>query len=74
MFRRCSVGDSAAAGVSGAEEGDGRDPGGEHQRGAHGRAAVYGTALLISGRATRKQRIPFGPFMIAGAFLAVLLS
>jgi leader peptidase (prepilin peptidase) / N-methyltransferase len=37
-------------------------------------AAVYGTALLISGRATRKQQIPFGPFMIAGAFLAVLLS
>jgi hypothetical protein len=37
-------------------------------------AAVYGTALLISGRATRKQQIPFGPFMIAGAFLAMLLS
>jgi leader peptidase (prepilin peptidase)/N-methyltransferase len=37
-------------------------------------AAVYGAALLISGRATRKQQIPFGPFMIAGAFLAVLLS
>jgi leader peptidase (prepilin peptidase)/N-methyltransferase len=35
-------------------------------------AAVYGAALLISGRATRKQQIPFGPFMIAGAFLAVL--
>ena len=39
-----------------------------------GFAAVYGTALLISGRAARKQQIPFGPFMIAGAFLAVLLS
>jgi len=39
-----------------------------------GFAAVYGTALLISGRATAKQQIPFGPFMIAGAFLAVLLS
>ena len=37
-------------------------------------AAVYGTVLLLSGRATRKQQIPFGPFMIAGAFLAVLLS
>ena len=37
-------------------------------------AAVYGTALLIAGRATRKHQIPFGPFMIAGAFLAVLLS
>jgi leader peptidase (prepilin peptidase) / N-methyltransferase len=37
-------------------------------------AAVYGTVLLISGRATRRQQIPFGPFMIAGAFLAVLLT
>lgn len=37
-------------------------------------AAVYGTALLLAGRATRKQQIPFGPFMIAGAFLAVLLA
>jgi leader peptidase (prepilin peptidase)/N-methyltransferase len=35
-------------------------------------AAVYGAALLISGRATRKQHIPFGPFMIAGAFAVVL--
>jgi len=34
-------------------------------------AAVYGTALLISGRATRKHQIPFGPFMIAGAFLVI---
>jgi leader peptidase (prepilin peptidase)/N-methyltransferase len=36
-------------------------------------AGLYGTALLASGRATRKQQIPFGPFMIAGAFLAILL-
>ena len=35
-------------------------------------AAVYGIALLISGRATRKQQIPFGPFMITGAFLVIL--
>jgi leader peptidase (prepilin peptidase) / N-methyltransferase len=35
-------------------------------------AAVYGIALLISGRATRKQHIPFGPFMITGAFLIIL--
>lgn len=35
-------------------------------------AALYGVALLVSGRATRKQQIPFGPFMLAGAFLAVL--
>jgi leader peptidase (prepilin peptidase)/N-methyltransferase len=34
-------------------------------------AAVYGIALLLSG-ATRKQQIPFGPFMITGAFLVVL--
>jgi leader peptidase (prepilin peptidase) / N-methyltransferase len=35
-------------------------------------AAVYGLGLLVSGRATRGQRIPFGPFMIVGAFLAIL--
>jgi leader peptidase (prepilin peptidase)/N-methyltransferase len=35
-------------------------------------AAVYGIALLISGRGTRKHQIPFGPFMIAGAFLVIL--
>jgi leader peptidase (prepilin peptidase) / N-methyltransferase len=35
-------------------------------------AALYGTALLISGRAMRKQQIAFGPFMITGAFLAIL--
>jgi leader peptidase (prepilin peptidase)/N-methyltransferase len=33
--------------------------------------AVYGVGLLVSRRATRAQRIPFGPFMIAGAFLAI---
>jgi leader peptidase (prepilin peptidase) / N-methyltransferase len=36
--------------------------------------AVYGIALLVSGRATRKQQIPFGPFMIAGALLVILLG
>jgi Type IV leader peptidase family len=35
-------------------------------------AAVYASALLISGRATRKYQIPFGPFMVPGAFLVVL--
>jgi leader peptidase (prepilin peptidase) / N-methyltransferase len=35
-------------------------------------AAVYGIALLISGRVTRKHQIPFGPFMITGAFLGIL--
>jgi len=31
-----------------------------------------GVVLLAGRRADRKQMIPFGPFMIAGAFLAVL--
>jgi leader peptidase (prepilin peptidase) / N-methyltransferase len=33
---------------------------------------LAGVALLVSRRASRKQLIPFGPFMIAGAILAVL--
>jgi leader peptidase (prepilin peptidase)/N-methyltransferase len=36
--------------------------------------AVYGVGLLAARRATRQQRIPFGPFMIAGAFLALLAT
>ena len=36
-------------------------------------AGVFGVALLASRRATRKQHIPFGPFMILGAFLVILL-
>jgi leader peptidase (prepilin peptidase)/N-methyltransferase len=39
-----------------------------------GFAAVYGVALLASGRGSRKQQIPFGPFLIAGAFLAIALG
>jgi leader peptidase (prepilin peptidase) / N-methyltransferase len=35
-------------------------------------AAIYGIALLITRRASRKQHIPFGPFILAGAFLVVL--
>jgi leader peptidase (prepilin peptidase)/N-methyltransferase len=35
-------------------------------------AAVYGISLLIARRATRKHQIPFGPFMIAGTFAAIL--
>jgi leader peptidase (prepilin peptidase)/N-methyltransferase len=35
-------------------------------------AGLYGLAVLLSGRATRKQPIPFGPFMVAGAVLAIL--
>ena len=37
-----------------------------------GLGALVGVALLASGRADRKQHIPFGPVMIAGAVLAVL--
>jgi leader peptidase (prepilin peptidase) / N-methyltransferase len=33
---------------------------------------LYGVSLLALRRATRKQHIPFGPFMIVGAFLIVL--
>lgn len=36
--------------------------------------AVYGAGLLVLRRAHRGQRIPFGPFMVAGAFLALLAS
>jgi leader peptidase (prepilin peptidase)/N-methyltransferase len=35
-------------------------------------AGLFGAALLASRRATRKQQIPFGPFMIIGAFLVLL--
>jgi prepilin signal peptidase PulO-like enzyme (type II secretory pathway) len=37
-----------------------------------GLGAVYSVALLAVGRTSRKQHIPFGPFMIAGAFLLLL--
>jgi leader peptidase (prepilin peptidase) / N-methyltransferase len=36
--------------------------------------AVYGLSLLVSGRATRGQRIPFGPFMVAGTLLVLLVT
>ena len=32
---------------------------------------VVGAALMLSGRAGRKTKIPYGPYMIAGTFLAV---
>ena len=35
-------------------------------------AAVTGLGLIAAGRASRKTQFPFGPFMIAGAFLAIL--
>jgi prepilin signal peptidase PulO-like enzyme (type II secretory pathway) len=34
---------------------------------------LVGIALLVSGRATKKQHIPFGPVLVAGAFLVILL-
>jgi leader peptidase (prepilin peptidase)/N-methyltransferase len=37
-------------------------------------SAVVGLGLVIARRATLKSRLPFGPFMLLGALLAVLLS
>lgn len=37
-------------------------------------AAVYGITLLALRRATRRQQIPFGPFMIAGTFALILIA
>lgn len=36
-------------------------------------AAISGVVLITAGRADRKTLIPFGPFMLAGALLAVLV-
>lgn len=36
--------------------------------------ALYGIALMFAGRAGRETRIPFGPFLLAGAFAGVLLG
>lgn len=35
-------------------------------------AAVVGVALMMAGRATRRSALPFGPFMLAGAWAAIL--
>ncbi|MFC8129049.1 prepilin peptidase [Streptomyces sp. NPDC057302] len=37
-------------------------------------AALYGTALVIARRAGRKTAIPFGPFLIGGAFVGLLIG
>ena len=37
-------------------------------------AAVYGTAKLAARRAGRRDELPFGPFLLLGALLAVALS
>jgi leader peptidase (prepilin peptidase)/N-methyltransferase len=39
----------------------------------HLTSGLYALALLATGRAGRRTQIPFGPFMIAGALLAVTL-
>jgi len=33
---------------------------------------VVGAALMVAQRAGRKSQIPFGPFMLAGALVAIL--
>ena len=33
---------------------------------------VVGIALMVMGKAGRKSKIPFGPFMLAGALVAIL--
>lgn len=35
---------------------------------------AYAAVLLISRRATRSTRIPFGPFMLAGAWVAIVFG
>jgi leader peptidase (prepilin peptidase)/N-methyltransferase len=37
-------------------------------------AAGYGFVLFLLGRAGRKTAMPFGPFMVAGAFTGLLLG
>ncbi|WNZ06230.1 A24 family peptidase [Streptomyces sp. 11x1] len=36
--------------------------------------ALYGIALMLAGRSGRATRIPFGPFLLAGAFAGVMLG
>jgi leader peptidase (prepilin peptidase)/N-methyltransferase len=36
-------------------------------------SAIVGVVLMIAGRAGRRTEVPFGPFLAAGALLAVLL-
>jgi leader peptidase (prepilin peptidase)/N-methyltransferase len=35
---------------------------------------IVGAALMLARRANRKTRMPFGPYMLAGAFLAVFAA
>jgi leader peptidase (prepilin peptidase)/N-methyltransferase len=36
--------------------------------------AVVGVALMLGGRGTRKTAVPFGPFMVAGALVAIFAA
>ena len=36
--------------------------------------SVVGVGLMVAGRRGRKDRIPFGPFLAAGAYLAIFLA
>lgn len=36
--------------------------------------AVVGVAVIAAGRGTRKSAVPFGPFMIAGALIALFVA
>ena len=36
--------------------------------------ALYGVGLILARRARRKSTIPFGPCLMAGAFVGVLLG
>ncbi|WP_030678059.1 prepilin peptidase [Streptomyces cellulosae] len=36
--------------------------------------ALYGGALVVAGRAGRRTAVPFGPFLIAGAYLGLLIG
>jgi leader peptidase (prepilin peptidase)/N-methyltransferase len=37
-------------------------------------AGLYGLALVLTRRATRRTAIPFGPFLIAGAYAGLLMG
>jgi leader peptidase (prepilin peptidase)/N-methyltransferase len=37
-------------------------------------AAAAGLALIAARRASRKSRLPFGPYLLAGTLTAILLS
>ena len=36
--------------------------------------AVVGSTLMVAGKAGRKSKVPFGPFMLAGALFALLVG